>query len=313
MALRRDGAKADDDIWVSGQPGLAALGLAQHRADDTTEALAKLLRGPESARLPRLEWAEIRWRRRIDLSMARLPTRPILKRSGLAAQLNVQFPLTRRAASWAMRAKRNWAAATTTNCASPPHRRRQQVVMRRRTRPAALAHRYTSASDERLNRRHPAHRRRRQAPPLPESGFDHWLGQETIPPAPGFLPPPGAMTPAAWQRSVAVGTGTIGTLFALFLPDPETRPGSTTSASPCSLVARYVGGVMPATETGQALGEPDHGSIVWDDQALLADALFSPEGWLWWIVAFFLRFLRHRQTLPGQPVRPDQERLRGDD
>ncbi|HJW02417.1 MAG TPA: thiamine-phosphate kinase [Azospira sp.] len=28
-ALRRDGAKAGDDLWVSGQPGLAALGLAQ--------------------------------------------------------------------------------------------------------------------------------------------------------------------------------------------------------------------------------------------------------------------------------------------
>jgi len=27
-ALRRDGAQADDDLWVSGQPGLAALGLA---------------------------------------------------------------------------------------------------------------------------------------------------------------------------------------------------------------------------------------------------------------------------------------------
>lgn len=29
QALRRDGAKAGDDIWVSGRPGLAALGLAQ--------------------------------------------------------------------------------------------------------------------------------------------------------------------------------------------------------------------------------------------------------------------------------------------
>ena len=29
QALRRDGAQAGDDIWISGQPGLAALGLAQ--------------------------------------------------------------------------------------------------------------------------------------------------------------------------------------------------------------------------------------------------------------------------------------------
>ena len=42
-ALRRDGAQAGDDLWVSGQPGLAALGLAhlQGRASPLPETLAK--------------------------------------------------------------------------------------------------------------------------------------------------------------------------------------------------------------------------------------------------------------------------------
>ena len=55
------------------------------------------------------------------------------------------------------------------------------------------------------------------------------------------------------------------------------------------LLVCYVGGVLACHRTGQALGEPDHGSIVWDEIVPFWAALFfAPEGWLWWIVAFFL-------------------------
>ncbi|MBN9424252.1 MAG: thiamine-phosphate kinase, partial [Candidatus Accumulibacter sp.] len=40
-ALRRDGARVGDDVWVSGQPGLAALGLAQLRGQADLPAALK--------------------------------------------------------------------------------------------------------------------------------------------------------------------------------------------------------------------------------------------------------------------------------
>jgi thiamine-monophosphate kinase len=55
-ALRRDAAQVDDDLWVSGQPGLAALGLA-HLRDQTllSEALARRCVAALQKPLPRVE------------------------------------------------------------------------------------------------------------------------------------------------------------------------------------------------------------------------------------------------------------------
>ncbi len=56
MALRRDGAKPGDDLWISGQAGLAALGLA-HLQERTKlpEALAKRCISALQRPLPRVE------------------------------------------------------------------------------------------------------------------------------------------------------------------------------------------------------------------------------------------------------------------
>ena len=55
-ALRRDGAQVGDDIWVSGWPGLAALGLAQLQGRMTlTEALTKRCIDALQRPIPRVE------------------------------------------------------------------------------------------------------------------------------------------------------------------------------------------------------------------------------------------------------------------
>ncbi len=98
-ALRRDGARADDDIWISCQPGLAALGLAQLQGRTTLpEALARRCTMALQRPLPRVE---LGFRLRglataaIDVSDGLLADLGhILERSGLAANLNEgQFPL----------------------------------------------------------------------------------------------------------------------------------------------------------------------------------------------------------------------------
>lgn len=99
QALRRDGAQADDDIWVSGQPGLAALGLAHLQAKiELPEALAKRCVTALQRPLPRVELGrKLRGlaSAAIDLSDGLLADLGhILERSGLAARLNEgQFPL----------------------------------------------------------------------------------------------------------------------------------------------------------------------------------------------------------------------------
>ena len=97
--MRRDGAKLDDDIWVSGQPGLAALGLAHLQGKTTLpEALAKRCVMALQRPLPRVELG-LRLRgiatSAVDVSDGLLADLGhILERSGLAADLfEGQFPL----------------------------------------------------------------------------------------------------------------------------------------------------------------------------------------------------------------------------
>ncbi len=55
------------------------------------------------------------------------------------------------------------------------------------------------------------------------------------------------------------------------------------------LAVMFAAGVIAANATGRALGEPDHGSIVWDETFGMAAVLvFVPQGAIWWIAAFIM-------------------------
>ena len=100
QALRRDGAKAGDDLWVSGQPGLAALGLAQLQGKiELPEALQRCLTALQRPR-PRIALGLALVQRQlataaIDISDGLLAdVGHIAERSGVELRLNVgQLPL----------------------------------------------------------------------------------------------------------------------------------------------------------------------------------------------------------------------------
>ncbi len=53
------------------------------------------------------------------------------------------------------------------------------------------------------------------------------------------------------------------------------------------VVALFVFGCYICDITGQALGVPDHGGIVWDEIVAYCMVLMTvPQGWLWWLAAF---------------------------
>ncbi len=55
------------------------------------------------------------------------------------------------------------------------------------------------------------------------------------------------------------------------------------------LLQLFVLGVWACHKTGEALGEPDHGAIVWDETWGMALVLaWAPGGYLWWPLAFVL-------------------------
>lgn len=82
--------------------------------------------------------------------------------------------------------------------------------------------------------------------------------------------------------------GTIGTLFAL-LTYPLFRPYFSEMQMLLLLALAYLGGIWCVHLTGRHLGEPDHGSIVWDEIVpFWFVLLMTPEGWLWQLAAFAL-------------------------
>ena len=85
----------------------------------------------------------------------------------------------------------------------------------------------------------------------------------------------------------AKAPGTFGTLVAVplfiaLMPTPEFVH--------CIVIALlFIVGIPISTQTGNALGVSDHGSIVWDEiVAFMLVLQFTLQIWLWWLLAFAL-------------------------
>ncbi len=95
--------------------------------------------------------------------------------------------------------------------------------------------------------------------------------------------------------------GTFGTLFAwasfiLF------RPYFSDFQLFLLLTAAYVVGIVLIDFTGRALGDPDHGAIVWDEIVpFWLVLLLLPSGWLWQAAAFIV--FRFFDITKPQPAR----------
>ena len=102
--------------------------------------------------------------------------------------------------------------------------------------------------------------------------------------------------------------GTFGTLvglplFAALMLLPE--------ASHLIVIALlFAAGIPICQQTGDALGVPDHGSIVWDEiVAMLLVLEFTPLAWPWWAAAFVL--FRLFDIWKPFPIRQCDARLKG--
>ena len=82
--------------------------------------------------------------------------------------------------------------------------------------------------------------------------------------------------------------GTAGTLLA-WLSFPLLRDNFSDLALLGVLTTAYLLGIWVIDKTGKGLGDPDHGSIVWDEIVPFWLVLtFCPAGWIWQGVAFLL-------------------------
>ena len=82
--------------------------------------------------------------------------------------------------------------------------------------------------------------------------------------------------------------GTVGTLFA-WLSFGLLHRNFSDLALLGLLVAAYVAGIWFIDVTGRALGDPDHGSIVWDEIVpFWLVLLLTPDTFLWQATAFAL-------------------------
>ena len=102
--------------------------------------------------------------------------------------------------------------------------------------------------------------------------------------------------------------GTFGTLFAwgsfLLL-----RPWFSDFQLLAGFALAYLAGIWLINVAGKALGDPDHGSIVWDEIVpFWLVLLLTPEGWLWQTAAFTL-FRLFDITKP-QPARYFDEHVK---
>lgn len=95
--------------------------------------------------------------------------------------------------------------------------------------------------------------------------------------------------------------GTFGTLFAW--ASFAIFHGYFTDAGALFLiVGAYLGGIWFIDHTGRGLGDPDHGSIVWDEIVpFWLVLLMTPAGFFWQLAAFML--FRYFDITKPQPAR----------
>jgi len=68
------------------------------------------------------------------------------------------------------------------------------------------------------------------------------------------------------------------------------------------LIGAFIVGVWVCDKTGEALGVPDHGGMVWDEiVAFLLVLFFTPEGFFWQLLAFSL--FRFFDIVKPPPIR----------
>ena len=95
--------------------------------------------------------------------------------------------------------------------------------------------------------------------------------------------------------------GTFGTLFA-WLSFNLFHPQFSDFTLLWAFAGAYLLGIWVIDKTGKALGDPDHGSIVWDEIVpFWLVLLMTPAGWLWQLTAFAL--FRFFDITKPQPAR----------
>jgi len=76
------------------------------------------------------------------------------------------------------------------------------------------------------------------------------------------------------------------------------------------LIGAFAAGIKICDKTGRALGEDDHGGIVWDEiVAFMLVLFFTPEGIYWQIFAFIL--FRFFDIVKPQPIKHFDQTLHG--
>ena len=95
--------------------------------------------------------------------------------------------------------------------------------------------------------------------------------------------------------------GTFGTLFA-WISYPFLSSNFSEFGLLAVLTAAYLLGIWVIDVTGRALGDPDHGSIVWDEIVpFWLVLLMTPDIFLWQLTAFML--FRYFDITKPQPAR----------
>lgn len=104
--------------------------------------------------------------------------------------------------------------------------------------------------------------------------------------------------------------GTAGTVVALPMFALLTMLTISPTTQLIAITFLFIIGVPLCTQTGNALGVSDHGSIVWDEiVAMMLVLVFTPATWLWWCVAFAL--FRLFDIWKPFPIRQCDAKLKG--